>query len=226
QGSGVDMALVTEATSALSSFISDGGTLTLKLAPYVDVLDVRLRLPLVDMALPSLRAMSPAQYGVFIQCFKELVAADHRLGLFEWMLHRVLLRHLTPQFEKIKQPRVAYYGLQKLAPQCSVLLSTLAHADNVGQEAPAAFARGAERLNDVKLELLDADQCGLGELQEALNALAKTAPKHRRRLVDACAYCICADQEVTVTEAELLRGICDMLDCPMPPLLPGQPITQ
>ena len=33
QGSGVDMALVTEATMALSKFVSDGGTLTLKLAP-------------------------------------------------------------------------------------------------------------------------------------------------------------------------------------------------
>ncbi|MEO1303827.1 MAG: hypothetical protein AAFV37_02535 [Pseudomonadota bacterium] len=33
QGSGIDMALVTEATTALSSFISDGGTLTLKMAP-------------------------------------------------------------------------------------------------------------------------------------------------------------------------------------------------
>lgn len=33
QGSGVDMALVTEATGALSSFINDGGTLTLKLSP-------------------------------------------------------------------------------------------------------------------------------------------------------------------------------------------------
>ena len=33
QGSGVDMALVTEATTALSSFINDGGTLTLKLDP-------------------------------------------------------------------------------------------------------------------------------------------------------------------------------------------------
>lgn len=33
QGSGVDMALVTEATSALSSFISDPKTLTLKLSP-------------------------------------------------------------------------------------------------------------------------------------------------------------------------------------------------
>ncbi|MEL6723665.1 MAG: hypothetical protein AAFP81_12770 [Pseudomonadota bacterium] len=33
QGSGVDMALVTEATTALGSFINDGGTLTLKMAP-------------------------------------------------------------------------------------------------------------------------------------------------------------------------------------------------
>ncbi len=33
QGSGVDMALVTEATTALGSFINDGGTLTLKLDP-------------------------------------------------------------------------------------------------------------------------------------------------------------------------------------------------
>lgn len=33
QGSGVDMALVTEATTALSSFISEGGTLTFKLNP-------------------------------------------------------------------------------------------------------------------------------------------------------------------------------------------------
>ena len=28
---------------------------------------------------------------------------------------------------------------------------------------------------------------------------------------------------MTVAEAELLRGVCDMLDCPMPPLLPGGP---
>ena len=33
QGSGVDMALVSEATGALSKFISDGGTLTIKMAP-------------------------------------------------------------------------------------------------------------------------------------------------------------------------------------------------
>jgi lysyl-tRNA synthetase class 2 len=41
--------------------------------------------------------------------------------------------------------------------------------------------------------------------------------------VAACAATICADREVTVAEAELLRGVCDMLHCPMPPLLPGGP---
>jgi hypothetical protein len=41
--------------------------------------------------------------------------------------------------------------------------------------------------------------------------------------VDACAATICADREVSVGEAELLRGVCDMLGCPMPPLLPGGP---
>lgn len=37
QGSGVDMALVSEATGALSKFISDGGTLTLKLDPATPI---------------------------------------------------------------------------------------------------------------------------------------------------------------------------------------------
>jgi hypothetical protein len=30
---------------------------------------------------------------------------------------------------------------------------------------------------------------------------------------------------VNVAEAELLRAVCDMLDCPMPPLLPGQHVS-
>lgn len=197
--------------------------LTNKLLPYIDLLDVRARLPLVDMALPSLRAMSAPQYKEFLTCFKELVAADHRLGLFEWTLYRVLLRNLTPQFEKTAAPRVAYYGLQQMGPQCSVLLSTLAHADNREAAAPAALARGAEKLPEVTVKLLPPEECGLDQLSKALDDLSRVADKKRRPLVSACAAVICADREVTVAEAELLRGVCDMLDCPMPPLLPGGP---
>lgn len=197
--------------------------LTRKLLPSIDTLDVRVRLPLVDMSLPALRAMSPPQYREFLTCFKELVAAENKLGLFEWTLHRVLLRNLTPQFEKTAAPRAAFYGLQRMGPQCSVLLSTLAYADNRRAEAPAALARGAEKLKGIDVRLLDAKECGLDQLSAALDDLSRVADKKRRPLVAACAACICADSEVTVAEAELLRGICDMLDCPMPPLLPGGP---
>ena len=200
--------------------------LTQKLAPTVGQLDARVRLPLVDMSLSALRAMTKSQYVEFSRAFTKLVDADQRIGLFEWTLHRVLLRHLQPQFEEAAAPRIAYYGLRRLGRPCSVLLSTLAYAGNNTTEARTAFSEAAWHLPKVKLQLLPTDECGLQQLDEALNVLATVAAKHRERLIDACASAICADKEVKIREAELLRGISDMLDCPMPPLLPGQRVRR
>ena len=199
--------------------------LAVQLTPVVDQLDARLRLPLIDMALPALRAMARSQYVEFSRAFQEMVRADDRLSLFEWMLHRVLLRNLRPQFENIAAPRVAYYGLKRLAQPCGILLSTLAHAGNTPTAAEDAFASAADHLPEVDLSLSAASQCSLAELDQALNQLAKVAAKHRQRLIEGCAAAICADKEVKVREVELLRGISDMLNCPMPPLLAGQSIA-
>jgi len=196
--------------------------LTAQLAPVVQQLDARVRLPLVDMSLPALRAMAKSQYVEFSHAFQKMVQADKRLGLFEWTLHRVLLRHLRPQFEQTAPPRIAYYGLQRLARPCSVLLSTLAYAGNEIDEARTAFDQADNFLTGVNVELLTTGECGLKQLDDALTQLTKVAARQRERLIDACAAAICADREVKIHEAELLRGISDMLDCPMPPLLPGQ----
>jgi Zn-dependent protease with chaperone function len=196
--------------------------LTLRLVPAVSQLDVRARLPLVDMTLPALRALSRSQYETFSRAFVELVQADKRLGLFEWTLHQILLRHLRPQFESAEPGPIKYYGLQRLAGQCSVLLSVLARASQ--RDDDIAFAAGARRLEGASVQLLPHEACTLDALEDALEELSQTAPKIRQQLVDACAACICADAAVNVSEAELLRAICDMLDCPMPPLLPGQDV--
>lgn len=198
--------------------------LTKQLSPIVRMLDARVRLPLVDMALAALRAMTKPQYVEFSQAFQKLVEADQRIGLFEWTLHRVLLRHLQPQFDEAAAPKIAYYGLQRLAQPCSVLLSTLAYAGNTVEEANIAFGEAALHLPKVNVNLLPVKECGLQQLDQALNKLAKVAVKHRERLIDACAAAVCADNEVKIREAELLRGISDMLNCPMPPLLPGQQV--
>jgi uncharacterized tellurite resistance protein B-like protein len=198
--------------------------LTQQLAPTVRDLDARVRLPLIDLSLAPLRAMSKSQYVEFSQAFQQLVAADQRIGLFEWMLHQILLRHLRPQFEQAAPPKIAYYGLQRLGQPCSVLISTLAYAGNAPDQAAVAFAEAAQHLPNVKLALLPAEACGLGALEQALGQLAQVAIKQRERLIDACAAAICADDQVKIREAELLRGVSDMLHCPMPPLLPGQQV--
>ena len=190
-----------------------------KCLPAIDAMDVRARLPLVDLALPSLRAMSESQYKTFARCFIRLVDADKQINLFEWTLAQILMRHLRPQFEPVRSPRIHYYGLQKLADPCSVLLSTLAYAGNKDDEAARAFSDGAKQLPAVAVSLRSRKESTLPKLVAALKVLVQVAAKHRGRLVDACAAVICADQHVTWQEAELLRGISDLLDCPMPPLL-------
>jgi Zn-dependent protease with chaperone function len=199
--------------------------LTHKLAPMIDAVDPRTRLPLVDLALPALRTMSHVQYQEFTNAFKKLVEADQQMGLFEWSLHRVLLRHLRPQFEQVKPPRVQYYNVARLGREIGVLMSTLAYLDSTGQRVENAHRQAAGLLPEAKIPLLTPAECTLPELQKALATLSTVAPKQRQRVVEAAAELICYDHDVSIKEAELFRGICDMLECPMPPLLPGQPLN-
>jgi Zn-dependent protease with chaperone function len=199
---------------------------TRKLLPLVEGVGAGVRLPLIDMVIPALRELSPSQYEVFKTNVVELIKADRKIDLFEWTLQRILLHHLAPEFEKVRAPRVKYGSLKRVAPHCEVVLSTLAHAGaRSGTGASRAFERGASELDVPGLDFLPADRCGLARLDEALSVLNELAPRQKRRLLHACALTVSADREVTVMEAELLRATADSLGCPMPPLLPGQPLV-
>lgn len=193
-----------------------------RLMPAIDTLDERCRLPLVDLAMPALKSISPPQYRVFSVTLRALVEADNRLGLFEWVLGQVLARNLRPQFERVKPPAIRFYGVQKLGGELSQVLSTLAYVGGDDRQAEVAFVDAKRRFPETDLRLLDRAECGMDPLRHALDTLTQLADKHRVRLVDACAAAICTDGTVTLREAELLRGVSDLLDCPMPPLLAGQ----
>lgn len=197
------------------------GGVVRRLAPTAHGLDARARLPLVDLTLPALAALSAPQYQRFTRSVDALVAADNRLGLFEWTLSQILLRHLNPKFERVRSPRVKYRRLQQLPDAASVALSTLAHTSNAEQ----AFDAGKDKLQDVALTLREKGVAGLDGFRDALGQLAQLPEGERGRFVDAAAAVICADDHVSVAEIELLRGVSDMLDCPMPPLLAGQRVA-
>ena len=116
--------------------------------------------------------------------------------------------------------------MTRLGPDCRHLLSILAHAGHRdGDAARRSFAEAAGRLPGLDLTLLSRGECGLRRLDTALDRLALAAPRLKRDVIRACATCVAADRTVTVNEAELLRAVAAVLGCPMPPLLPGQPVV-
>ena len=130
---------------------SDVVKLTHELSPHMDKLDVRARLPLVDLAMPALRAMTLPQFRSFSRCFDKLVLADNRLELFEWVLAQVLLWHLRPQFETGSFPPDSILWLSDVWPipvrfyfQRSPTLATPM------RELTEAFAAGARQLPELE----------------------------------------------------------------------------
>ncbi len=199
---------------------------TKRLLPGVRRMDVHARLPAIDMALPALRSLSLSQYEAFVANVQALIDADQRIDLFEWMMQRILLAHLEPSFRALRTARIRYSSLRNLVPECSVTLSILSYVGGRDDaERREIFARGAGTLRGIDVELLPEERCGLRELDQALGKLAKAAGRAKEEILVASATCIAADGEVNVAEAEILRAIADTLGCPMPPLLPGQPLV-
>ena len=150
------------------------------------------------------------------------------MELFEFVVQKIVLRHLAPQFGRTRQPTVQFYTLKPLVPDCAVVLSALANVgSNDAAEIQKAFAAGAPYLrapDNVPLELLPPEQCGVDPLDAALNRLAQAVPIIKKNLLEACAHVVGADGVILEAEAELLRAIADTLDCPMPPLGVGESV--
>ena len=195
---------------------------TLRLSPALDELPTAARLPLVELAIPALRQLSPAQAVKLVQNIHALIGADDRVELFEWAMRRIVLKHLGPQFGRPEVPKVRHVTLRPLAESIAVLLSALAyvgHADHAA--AQHAFDAAAATLG-LELSMLPPERCDLRSVDKAIDEVATAAALLRRKLLTACATCIATDAEVTEREGELLRAIADAFDAPMPPLLPGQ----
>jgi uncharacterized tellurite resistance protein B-like protein len=192
------------------------------LYPEVAPIAAHVHLPLVNIALPALRQLSAEQFNQFSQTLQWLIESDGKIELFEFVLQKIVLRHLTLQFSGARPPTVQYYTLKPLVPDCAVVLSALA---NVGSsdatEVQKAFEQGAPYLRapDGDWRLLPLEQCGVNQIDAALNRLAQAVPTIKKNLIEACIHTVGADGVIQESEAELLRAIADTLDCPIPPFL-------
>ena len=103
-----------ELTAATSAAVCQE---TLRVLPEVQAVATHAKLPLVDLAIPGLRHLSPAQFQQFRAAVQKLVESDGEIDLFEYVLQKIVLRHLEPYFLQARKPVIQYYALKPLAPR-------------------------------------------------------------------------------------------------------------
>ena len=181
----------------------------------LSTLNPGLRLPLLDLAIPSLKQLGKKTFAAVKRNLNLLIEADNDIDLLEWTLLRIVERNVDGA------PAVQFkFGLFQCADELTVLLGTLA---NAGQPDPknalAALEYAWEGLPFERGHELPSE---LENLEAALKRLRHLMPEEKPALLNALVRCVEHDGKVTVAEAQLMRAIADLLDCPMPPVLFAQ----
>jgi len=187
------------------------------LVNQVSTLGTRLRLPLLDLALATLRQAPTERRPVIVEQLRAITARRDNQDLLCWALTAIAERHLTPPRRTLPRPDI--HRLPTVANEIQVVFSALAWAgDSARASALAAFQRATHGLLPPGRLLLAPERCVPRRLDVAIARLARLTPLLKAPLIDAAADLVLADGQVQVAEAELLRTLCTLLDSPMPPL--------
>lgn len=177
------------------------------------------RLSLAQAAVPALKDGSRQQFLTLMETAIALIKADSRVELFEWVLYRVLIKELRPNFESPRRPRTRYDRVEQVRKPCIELLSALAGCGNrLPGAQKLAFNAGMALLPFSGAMIVSPDP-GYSRLSEAIGQLRSLSPLAKPKLLKACATVALSDELVTVDEGALLQGVSTLLDCPLPPAI-------
>jgi len=170
--------------------------------------------PLIELALPVLKAQAQDARDGFVADLTAVIEADRRVTLHEFVLLTFLRQHLRAGAGRAIRTR--YRALADVREDARRILSLVAHAAR-GASA-GAFAKGAHWLDLPADALLPLEDMGLAPIGAALERLRVLAPLVKPRVLRACVDAA-ADGGFTLAQAEILRAVAATLDCPVPPVL-------
>ncbi|GAB3728941.1 M48 family metallopeptidase [Luteimonas pelagia] len=180
----------------------------------------QLRLPLAQIAFPALRRRPRPEVAAFLDVAHAMVHADGRVALFEYCLGRLLDVQVREALDPAAFARLGRRRLPDVGSEIATLLCVVAqhgHADEAG--ARRAYLAGIRRvLPEQGLPYLPRRDW-VRQLDAVWWPLDALDPLAKQQLVEALADTVAHDGRVSVAEAELLRTVCGVLHCPLPPML-------
>jgi Zn-dependent protease with chaperone function len=188
-----------------------------------DSLAPALRLPAVQQLFPALRRLSLAERQKLRDVVGQLALADSRIDVFECCLTLLLAASLYDELEGGAQHGSA--SLLQETDAVHVLFCVLAAQGTPdASQAATAFEAGISVVLPENRPVFRDIPDWPTALKDALARLVHLRPFAKKVLIEGMVRCIAHDRTLSVAEGELLRTVCAVLHCPLPPIL-GQALA-
>ncbi len=183
----------------------------------VEALASEQRLPLLLTAFPALRQLTREERLQVMACLNGLLQRDGRSSLYAYALRKLAQVHLRDDLDA--RARLGRRTLAAVAPDLQVVFSVLAqHGHATETDARRAYEAGLHHVLPRERPAYAPRRDWQPAMDVALSRLDTLAPLAKEQLVEALAKVVMHDDQLTVGEAELLRVVCAVLHCPLPPL--------
>jgi len=176
-----------------------------------------VKIALIDLSIPALRRLSPPEYNRFVEITHWLISSDGQVNLFEFMLQRVVQRHLDVHFGRRIIPKIRHRSINDLQHETNILLTTMAALGGESQMEDA-YAVAIEETG-WSMQLLPPSECGLDKIEAALEKFNVSTPLVKKQLLHICGLAVMHDGVIESQEAELLRATADSIGCAVPPFI-------
>ncbi|MPV86817.1 M48 family metallopeptidase [Ostreibacterium oceani] len=187
------------------------------LAAHLPADTVTWRLPIVEMAMPSIRRLNQTEQQRFGHLLQRLIMDDKHVTLFEYVLYCLVIKSIDPQkpnHRLIKQ-------FAAVADDIQQLLSTVINASDYDDNKPpkdrksVVFTQQWQHFSSEPRQLISG-AFNATAVHQALKNLDQLDISRKKILLSRLEAVALDDHQLNPHEAELLRAIAEYLGCPMP----------
>ncbi len=184
----------------------------------VDALAAVQRMPALLQVFAALGQLGRPERVALLQCVNGLRVRESRASAFSYALRKLAQVQLQDNLDP-RRRRAGYLAAQGARDELQLLFSVIATQGSADERAARlAYEAGMDLLLPGIRPPMQRPAHWPPKLDAALSRLDRLQPAVKERLVEALVTAISHDGRMTVPESELLRAICAVLHCPLPPL--------
>jgi len=180
------------------------------------------RLPLLDLALPHIKTQPASRQDYLLELLDQLANQDNHIELFEYALLRTVRAYLDRATDPGAKRRWRQLDNPRMQQATITLLNVYSQHGNANSSRAAAACEAGLATLGIAKPAMNRPAEWIQLTDEALIRLRNCIPKDREKLIGALLTTALHDGSISQSESELLRAICALLECPMPPVIASE----